>query len=390
MKHIIVLCDGMSDWPDESGQTPMSLAHKPDIDRLASCAEVGLCQTIPAGMSPGSDTANLSVIGCDPAVYYTGRSPLEALSMGVQLHAGDIAYRVNLVTLSDEPVYADKTMLDYSAGEICTAEAASLIGLLQPSVPSGYELYSGVSYRHLLVKRTQNGTQNVKFTPPHDITGKKITTYLPNGAGAELFTAFMEQSAAILEKNGSKANSAWVWGAGTKPDLPSFKEKFGINGAMISAVNLLKGIGVGTGLESIDVPGATGTVHTDFDGKARAAIDALSRCDFVFVHLEAPDECGHQGDRAGKVRSIELISKKIVAPIVAAMGNAPFKILILPDHATPLKIRTHTSEPVPYLLYDSTNEKSGVPVFTESAAKATGIVAPEGHKLIEKLIGSST
>jgi len=418
MKYIIILGDGMSDWPDESGQTPLSLAFKPNIDRIAALSEIGLCQTIPDGMSPGSDTANLSVMGCDPRLCYSGRSPLEALSMGIRMNGGDTAYRVNLVTLSEDPVYGQKTMLDYSAGEIGTEEARGLIELIKPCVPDGCELFAGISYRHVMIERPKPGEPPancpppaagcpLRLTPPHDISGKKVAEFLPEGAGAEKFTEFMQKSCDLLKQRRpfTAATSAWVWGAGTKPNLPSFEKEFGLKGAMISAVNLLKGIGVGMGLESVDVPGATGTLHTNFDGKAAAAIDALKTCDFVFLHLEAPDECGHQGDKAGKIRAIELIDEKIVGPLLAAFGDgrpeqadaarnepakncvaAPFKLLILPDHATPLCLKTHTSDPVPYLLYDAQNKKTGVQSFTEASAQSSGVLIREGHHLIKRLI----
>ena len=398
MKYIVILGDGMSDYPDQDGQTPLSLAHKPNIDRLASVSEVGLCQTIPSGMNPGSDTANLSVMGYDPKIYYTGRSPLEAISMGIRLEEGDITYRVNLVTLSDEKEYTQKTMLDYSAGEIKTADSRKLIELLKPCVPKGFELFAGVSYRHCLVQRKSaaHKTQDIaviqkSFTPPHDITNKKITDYLPKSADFSAFTEFMEKSYAVLSRhpdNRTKANSAWIWGAGTKPALPDFKKEYGINGAVISAVDLLKGIGLGSGLKSINVDGATGNLHTNFDGKAAAAIQELETCDFLYLHIEAPDECGHQGDKTGKIRAIELIDQKIVGPVCLALKQKhDFKMLIMPDHATPLALKTHTSDPVPYVLYDSKNEvKSSASSYTEAIAKTTGIFVDAGCKMIKKLL----
>jgi 2,3-bisphosphoglycerate-independent phosphoglycerate mutase len=337
----------------------------------------------------------MSVMGCDPKLYYTGRSPLEAISMGIALADGDVTYRVNLVTLSGEKDFSKKTMLDYSGGEIETAEAAKLIALIRPLVPAGFELFSGVSYRHCLVERKSTdgaGGSPKKLTPPHNITNQKIKEFLPTGGGAEKLLDFMHKAHEVLAAhpdNRTKANAVWVWGEGTKPTLPDFKAETGLSGAVISAVDLVKGIGLGMKLQSIDVAGATGTLSTDFDGKAAAAIDALKTHDYVYVHIEAPDECGHQGDAAGKQRAIELIDEKVVGPIFAALQGAPFKMLILPDHATPLSLRTHTSDPVPYILYDSTQElQNGVTSYTEAAAKETGVIVESGTALFQKMLSA--
>lgn len=394
-KIVVVLGDGMADYPDERGLTPLMEANKPNIDRLCAAGEVGLCQTVPAGMKPGSDTANLSVMGYDPKRYYTGRSPLEALSIGIKLAATDVTYRCNLVTLSDEPTYADKTMLDYSAGEITTAESTELIGYLAEKLGLQGLLYPGVSYRHCLVR--PNGAPAGSLTPPHDITGRKLTDYLPE---SDALKQMMIRSYDLLKNHPinrkriaagkNPANSMWLWGEGKKPALDDFREKFGLTGAVISAVDLIKGIGIGAGMDSIDVEGATGTVHTNFDGKAAAAIDALKTHDYVYVHMEAPDECGHQGDRAGKIRSIELIDEKVVGPIRRYLDStgAPYRMLIIPDHATPLSVRTHVSDPVPYVLYDSAVERaSGVTRYDEQsiAAAPTKVIVDAGCELIDKL-----
>lgn len=394
-KIVVILGDGMADYPDERGLTPLMEADKPNIDRLCAHGEVGMCQTVPDGMKPGSDTANLSVMGYDPKTYYTGRSPLEALSIGIKLAATDVTYRCNLVTLSDEPDYADKTMLDYSAGEITTAESTELIRYLAEKLGLTGLLYPGVSYRHCLVR--PNGAPAGSLTPPHDITGRKVTGFLPESVELK---QLMVRSYELLKNhpiNQSRiadgknpANSMWLWGEGKKPVLDDFREKFGLSGAVISAVDLIKGIGIGAGMDSIDVEGATGTVHTNFDGKAAATIEALATHDYVYVHMEAPDECGHQGDRAGKIRSIELIDQKVVGPVhkYLASTGIPYRMLIIPDHATPLCARTHVSDPVPYVLYDSEMRRdSGIARYDEqsvAAAPATVTVAA-GCMLIDKL-----
>ncbi|MDE6398610.1 MAG: cofactor-independent phosphoglycerate mutase, partial [Clostridiales bacterium] len=342
MKFVTILFDGMADLPDENGQTPMSLAHKPVTDTLAAKAEVGLCATVPEGFKPGSDVANLSVMGYDPRDCYTGRSPLEALSIGIPLDEHSVTYRCNLVTLSDESNYADKTMADYSAGEISTEEARTLIEYLDGKLSTpALKFYAGVSYRHC-VKR-QSGTTGALLTPPHDISDRKIGEWLPRGAYADELNELMQKSYELLKdhpvnrariaQGKNPANSIWLWGEGTKPGLQNFTQFTGLRGAVISAVDLIKGIAIGAGMHSIDVAGATGTLATNFAGKAKAAIDALKSHDFVYVHLEAPDECGHQGDKAGKIRAIERIDEEIVRPVVTALENSgeDFKILILPD-----------------------------------------------------------
>ena len=390
MKYVTILCDGMADYDDEKGLTPMKEAKKPTMDFLCSRSEMGLVKTVPDGMKPGSDTANLSAMGYDPKIYYTGRSPLEAASIGIALDKADVTYRLNLVTLSEEANFSQKKMLDYSAGEIPTKEAAKLIRLLQPIVPQGFELFAGVSYRHCLVHR--GGAAGADLIPPHDISGRVIKDYLPRGENADVFLKFYKEAHALLKKsaNPTKANAVWIWGEGKKPALDGFTEKYGKTGAVISAVDLIKGIGILSGMDVINVDGATGTVKTNFDGKAAAAIDALKTHDFVYVHLEAPDECGHQGDGKGKIRAIELIDEKILSPIYNYLKETgdDFKILVLPDHPTPLSVRTHVSDPVPFFLFDSTKAVENKYAFNEDGAKQSGLFIESGVELVKRLFGA--
>lgn len=391
MKYVVILGDGMSDHDNADGLTPLKNANKPFIDSLCKVSEVGRCQTVPEGMSPGSDTANLSVMGFDPTKYYTGRSPLEAISMGIKLGDNDITYRVNLVTLSDDEKYEDKVMLDYSAGEIDTASAKALIEELMQYAPKGCELYPGVSYRHCMVKRnTQTGG---KFVPPHDILDRKITEYLPKGSFSQEIIAFMKKSNEILstsKNNKTKANSVWLWGEGSKPLLPNFQKEHCIKGAVISAVDLLKGIGIGSGMTSIDVDGATGNIHTNFEGKVEAAKKAFETHDYVYLHIEAPDECGHQGDFKNKTKSIEILDSRVTKPMFEYLqSKGDFKMLIIPDHATPVALRTHTSESVPYVLYDSTKPfASTVDHYDEDSSKNTGNFVDKGCNLLQKMLGN--
>ena len=396
MKYVIILGDGMADEPIGAlgGKTPLQVANKPVINSLAKKGEVGLCKTIPDGMKPGSDTANLSVLGYDPAVYYTGRSPLEAASIGIDLSDTSVTLRANLVTLSNEEVYEDKTILDYSAGEISTAEAKELIEYLAKHLNDEvYSLYSGVSYRHCLV--IENGKAVNDLTPPHDITGKKIKEYLPKGQCAEKYLSLMKTSHELLKnhpvnlrriENGKNpANSLWFWGEGTKPKLDAFKEKFNLDGAMISAVDLLKGIAKLSGMKNLDIDGATGTYETNFLGKAKACCDALnSGTDLVYLHMEAPDECGHQGDLEHKIYSIEQIDK--VTEYILNNVDGEFSLLIMPDHPTPIAIKTHTATPVPYLIYRSNEVLSGANGYDEQTAKNSGIFVEKGHELILRFL----
>lgn len=399
MKYLVLLCDGMADTPvpELGGKTPMEAAQKPNMDALAREALVGTAKTVPDGMKPGSDVANLSALGYHPADCYTGRSPLEAASIGVDLAPDEYAIRCNLVTLSDEPAYADKSMVDYCAGDISTAEATELIHFLVEHLPEGVRLYPGVSYRHCLVWK--NPAEDIgELTPPHDISGQKITGRLPDPAKAGVLLELMEKSFDLLKNHpvnqkrvaeGKRpANSMWFWGQGRKAALRPFKELYGLNASVISAVDLIKGIGILAKMEVLDVPGATGYIDTNFDGKAQAAMDAFARGqDLVYVHVEAPDECGHRGETANKVRAIELIDGKILGPVRKALeAQGDYRILVLPDHPTPLAIRTHSSEPVPYLIYDSREKHPGVASFTESTARAAGNYEPDASVLMKSLI----
>lgn len=376
MKYVLVLCDGMADFKIDAlgGKTPLEAAKKPNIDFMAKTAMQGFVKTVPDGMKPGSDVANLSALGYDAKACYTGRSPLEALSLGIDLQPTDVALRCNLVTLSDDEPYEAKTMIDYSSGEITTAESELLMKSVAQSLNDNtFEFYPGVSYRHCLV--CHNGRTDSDLTPPHDITGEKIAGYLPKGYNADVYLSLMKKSAEILKshpvnlerkRQGKRtADSIWLWGQGTKPRLQSFYERYGIKGAMISAVDLLKGIAVGSGMQSIDVEGATGTIDTNFDGKAKAALDALKNNDFCFIHLEAPDECGHQKDAKGKTRSIELIDEKIIGAIIKGMKDSEFKMLVMPDHFTPIATGTHDATPVPFLMYSSSKPLGKGETFNE-------------------------
>lgn len=401
MKYVVVLGDGMADYPVQQlgGKTPLQAAAKPSIDMLARLGIVGLVQTVPDGMSPGSDTANLSVLGYDPRRYYSGRSPFEAASMGIVLAGSDVAFRCNLVTLSEEERYENRVMLDHSADEITSAEAKLLMDEVSRRLGTDHiRFYSGVSYRHLMVWR--DGPEDWKLTPPHDILGKKIQHYLPAGSHRDVIADLMVKSASFLPEAAVNrgrtarglrpANSVWIWGEGKKPALTNFYEKFGLRGAVISAVDLIKGIGVCAGLDVIEVEGATGTIHTNFRGKAAAALHALKHNhDFVYIHIEAPDECGHRQEIENKVRSIELIDGLLVKTLKEGLDQLgdDYRILILPDHATPLALRTHTADPVPFLIYDSTQLQSGTGRgYDEAAAADAGVFLGEGYLLMEQFL----
>ncbi len=401
MKYLVLLCDGMADTPYESlgNKTPMELANKPLMDKLAKVSEVGMCKTVANGLKPGSDVANLSVMGYDPMVCYTGRSPLEAASIGVDLKDTDVALRCNVVTLSNEENYDDKTMVDYCAGDISTAEAHEIIKTVEEKLGNDiYKFYGGVSYRHCLV--VQNGTTDLgEMTPPHDISGRVIKEYLSKSENAAPLIDLMKKSYDILkdhpvnlkrrEKGENEANSIWLWGEGRKPALQNFKEKNGVKAAVISAVDLLKGIGICADMEIPNVSGATGYLDTDFEGKATATINAFKDgCDLVYLHIEAPDECGHRGEAENKVKAIELIEKRAFASIydyLVGCGD-DFRILIMPDHPTPLEIKTHSSAPVPYLIYDSRKNLNGVECFTEKNAQSSGIFVEHGPDIMDKLL----
>ncbi len=401
MKYVVVLSDGMADEPIDKlgGKTPLEYAKTPNIDKYAPYSEIGMVYTIPEGCAKGSDTANLSVLGYDPQRYYFGRSPLEALSMGVTLQDTDITFRTNLITVSEEEAaYEDKRILDHSADEITTEEAKVLMeAVAQAFNDTQRTFYPGISYRHLLV--WAEGSKAVKLVPPHDVLDQTTGSNKPEGDAADYFWEITQRSYAILnhhpvnearrERGLKPANSLWVWGEGSKPLLPAFKTKYQVDGAVISAVDLIKGIGIGAGMVSIDVPGATGNLHTNYEGKLEAAKNFLidEDHDFVYIHLEGPDECGHRNEMANKVQAIEWIDEKIVGPITATLEAADlaYRIMILPDHPTPLRLRTHTAEPVPYMIYDSNNhtliDKDAQ--YGETYAASTTYVVQKGHHLMD-------
>ena len=402
MKYVVILGDGMADYPVDAfdGKTILEVADKPTIDYMAQHGEMGMVKTVQDGMKPGSDVANLSVMGYDTKKCYSGRSPLEAASIGVPLKDNDVTFRCNLVTLSDEENYEDKTMLDYSAGEITTEEAAELIKAVAKELDTDMiKFYPGISYRHLTV--WEGGSTNVELTPPHDISDKKITDHLPKGDGADTLLEMMKKSEKILREHPvnkkrvaegkNPATSIWVWGEGTKPQLDNFEEKFGLKGSVISAVDLIKGIAKCAGMNSIDVEGATGNCDTNWEGKAQAALDAiLNGSDFVCVHMEAPDEMGHQGAPEKKKFAVETIDKKVVKFLKDELEKRgiDYRMMILPDHPTPIKLKTHVSDPVPYIIYDSTNEtdKNANLTYTEENGKKTGIYIEEGYTLMNRFL----
>ncbi len=402
MKYIVVLCDGMADYPVPAldGKTPMMAANKPNMDYFASKGEVGLVKTVADGLKPGSDVANLSVMGYDPLECYSGRSPLEAASIGIDLQPEDVALRCNLVTLSDETAYEDKTMVDYCAGDISTEEAAELIRAVQEHFGSKrYDFYPGVSYRHCLV--WHGGTTELgNMTPPHDISGKVVGEYLSDHPDAAGLIAMMKESYQFLKNHpvnqarvsaGKRpANSIWLWGQGRKPELPPFAEKFGIKASVVSAVDLIKGIGKCAQMNVVEVEGATGYIDTNFTGKVKAAIAELNRGqDLVYLHFEAPDECGHRGEAENKVKSIEMIDTLVLGEIRGQMDSiGPVKIMILPDHPTPIVTLTHSSDPVPYIIYSSDEEKnSGISSVNEESAKTTGVYLEYGPGIMGRFLG---
>jgi len=397
MKYVVILGDGMADQPLSSlgDKTPLAVAQTPVMDELAGKGEMGLAKTVPDSMKPGSDVANLAVLGYNPAENYSGRSPLEALSVGVKMAEDDVVFRCNIVTLSEEEPYEQKTILDHSSGEISTEDADILMDAVREAFTNEeFQFYTGTSYRHITVWKQG---RVLEMAQPHDHLGKVIAPYLPKEPA---FREMMERSFDILNNHPlnikraaegkNKANSLWFWGAGIKPALANFKEKTGLSGAMISAVDLLKGIAVGAGMKVVEVPGATGGLHTNYEGKADAAVKAVLEegCDFAYVHVEAPDEMGHQGDVNKKIQAIEYLDSRVVGRIKANMdaSGEAYRMLIMPDHPTPICIRTHTADPVPYILYDSTRERKAVAHYTEADAMATGIYEPNGYKLLERLI----
>ena len=393
MKYIVILGDGMAGEPlaQLDGRTTLEAAATPNMDALASCGVMGLAKMVPNGMKPGSDVANLAVMGYDPKACYSGRSPLEALSLRIDMEPTDIIFRCNLVTLSEDGAYEDKTILDHSAGEISSADADILMEAIREAFNSDtIRFFSGTSYRHITIWKEG---ELLDFEAPHDHLGQTVGQYLPKHP---LFRQMMERSFQILNDHPlnraraaagkNKANSLWFWGAGTKPSLGDFTATTGLKGAMISAVDLLKGIAVGAGMQVIEVEGANGSLHTNYEGKAAAAVKAVLEDgnDFVYVHVEAPDEMGHQGSMESKVQAIEYLDSRVVAPIKAAMdaSGEDYRLLVLPDHPTPIRARTHTSEPVPFVIYDSRRQARKIARYCETEAAATGELIDPGHKLL--------
>ncbi len=396
MKYLVVLFDGMADYPvpELGGKTPLEAADTPNMDQLAKTATVGLVKSVDDGMKPGSDVANLSILGYDPKKYYTGRSPLEAGSIGIDMKNTDVSLRCNLVTLSDETNYEDKTILDYCADDISSEEAAVLVKFLAEHLNNEeFTFYNGVSYRHCLI--WDNGTMEIgTLTPPHDITGKPIKEYIPTHPNAAKLYDLMVRSYDLLKdhpvnleriRNGKRpANSIWLWGEGVRAQLDDFKEKYGLKGSMISAVDLLKGIGKFAGMSVVQVDGVTGYIDTNFEGKAQAAITEFKNGqDFVYIHVEAPDECGHRNEIDNKVKAISIIDKTILGPVTEYLrSQGDFKVLVTPDHATPLSLMTHTNDPIPFFIYDSTKECAGVDGFCERTAKETGLFIQPGYTIM--------
>ncbi len=397
MKYIVILGDGMADYPIDSlgGKTPLEAASTPNIDALASKSTLGMARTVKPGFPPGSDIANMAVLGLDPSLYYTGRAPIEAVSIGVKLADDDTAFRINFVTLGESQ--DGPTMEDYSAGHISTEEAGELLDHLRPVITkhTGVSIFRGVEYRHLMVINKFNNS-SLKATPPHDITGKAVMTYLPND---DLLRSIIDKSISALKdhpvnlarraKGKREASALWPWGEGKGMRCPTLMDEFGINGAMISAVDLLKGLGKLRGMEVINVPGATGWIDTDYEAKANAAIDALTRHDFVYVHIEAPDEAGHGGYLKEKIKAIEDIDSRVMPIVINGLNGMkePYRLLFMPDHPTPIARKTHTPEPVPFLLYDSGINMDEPKRFTEKDALSTGLFMEDGYTILKMLLG---
>lgn len=400
MKYLLLLADGMADYKYDvlQDKTLLEYAYTPNMDKLAPLSQLGMARTVPEGYPPGSDVANLAVMGYDPRRYYTGRSPLEAVSLGVAMGEQDLSLRCNLVTLSDAPDYRDKVMLDYSAGEISTAESAQLIDAIGKALGSDEQsFHPGISYRHLLLWRNALG-KSLQLTPPHDISDRVIGSYLPQGDDSQILLQMMQASQAILtnhpvnlarlEQELPPANSIWLWGEGSRPAMDSFADKYGLQGSVVCAVDLVKGLGLCAGLTPVQVEGATGAIKTNFAGKARAALDELKRGqDFVYLHIESPDEAGHQGDMESKIWAIEQIDQQVLGLILAEMNDFDdLRLLIMPDHPTPIRIKTHTSDPVPFMLYDKNHpQASSVRAFHETTA-AEGIFFADGYQLMDYFI----
>lgn len=405
MKYIVFLGDGMADLPvaELDGKTPLQVAEKPHMDRIAASGLAGLVKTVPGGLAPGSDTANMSVMGYDPKVYYTGRSPLEAISMSIEMAPGDIAFRCNLVTLSAGEEFTERVMIDYSADEIASDEAARLIELINEHMQNEQiRFYPGKSYRHCMI--WHHGPLETGLVPPHDILTRPIGEYLPVGEGAAKLLDMMRRSTLLMpdhpvnrarvRRGLNPANAIWIWGQGTYPNLPELSGKFKINGSVISAVDLVNGLGICAGLHVVDVPGATGTIHTNFPGKAEAAIAEFERGqDYVYLHVEAPDECGHRAEVSNKVLSIELIDRHIVGPVWDYLEKnrqktgEDYRLLLLPDHPTPLSLRTHTSDPVPFAVFSSDGrDKLPAASYDEISCRQTSLYVDKGHELLDRLI----
>lgn len=401
MKYLVLLCDGMADYKiaELGNHTPMEVAKKPMMDKLAKTSLCGTVSNVPEGMVPESDTANIAVMSYDPKIYSKGRSPLEAVSMGLQLRPDDTAYRCNVVTISeDEANYDDKIMIDHSADEITTDEASELIKAMEEHFGTdARHFYTGVSYRHCMI--WNNTPSEYNFMRPHDILGKCIKDYLPQGEAGRPFYELMKASYDVLNHHPINearrarglrpANSIWLWSPGKKPALPNFYEKWGLRGAVISAVDLIKGIGICAGMKSIDVEGATGNVHTNWSGKADAAIEAFENdYDFVYIHVEAPDECGHRAEIDNKVLSIEKIDELILKPVYDYLVSTgeDFRIMVLPDHPTPIVMRTHSSDPVPFIIYSSDQKHDGVDSFTEDSCAAKNFYIEHGYNLLSNMI----
>lgn len=397
MKYIVILGDGMAGEPlaELGGKTTLEAANTPAMDALASMGVMGLAKMVPDGMKPGSDVANLGVMGYDPMESYSGRSPLEALSLNIDMEPTDVVFRCNLVTVSEGEPYEEKTIIDHSSGEISSEDADILMDAVREAFNSEqFQFYSGTSYRHITIWKQG---EVLEFEPPHDHLGEVIGEFLPKEA---VFRQMMEKSFEILNNHPlnvqraaqgkNKANSLWFWGAGTKPSLSNFKEKTGLDGAMISAVDLLKGIAVGAGMSVVCVDGATGSLHTNYEGKANAAVKALLEDgkDFVYIHVEAPDEMGHQGSIKDKVQAIEYLDSRVIAPVKAAMdaSGEDYRMLVLPDHPTPIRIRTHTSDPVPYVIYDSRRQRRGIARYSEAEASARENLTQQGYQLMEQFL----
>jgi 2,3-bisphosphoglycerate-independent phosphoglycerate mutase len=405
MKNIIFLGDGMADLPvpELGGRTPLEAARKPNMDRAAQTGLAGMVRMIPEGMPVGSDTANMAVMGYDPRLYYTGRSPLEAIGMSVEMEPGDVAFRCNLVTLSEAASYADRQMLDYSADEISSDEAARLIETVNDHyADASIRFYPGKSYRHCLIWKS--GPMALTLVAPHDILTRTIGAFLPQGHGAEKLLDMMYNSSLFLpghpvnkarvKRQVKPANSIWIWGQGTRPDLPDLSALYHLRGSVITAVDLVFGLGLCAGLHVVEVPGATGNIRTNFRGKAQAAIDEFARGqDYIYLHVEAPDECGHRAETANKVRAIELIDQDVIGPVwqyleqMRLTTGEHYRIMILPDHPTPLALRTHTGDPVPFVCYSSDGrDRLPAPAYTEAACSTTGYSLEEGYQLFGRFI----